>query len=57
MGLFGQLNPPGIVPIPMSAVLAIDRADFHGEFTGLDCEALAMLQPFAAAQVERKEAA
>ena len=57
MGLFGQLNPPAIVPIPMSAVLAIDRVNFHGECTGLEREALAMLEPFVWRRVEQKEAA
>jgi hypothetical protein len=57
MGLFGQLNPPAVLPIPMNALLAVDRVNFHAECTGLECEAIAMLQAFIMAPVEQKEAA
>ena len=56
-GSFGQLNPPGVLPIPMSALLSVDRVAFQGEPTGRDREAMAMLEPFIMANVEQKEAA
>jgi hypothetical protein len=57
MGLFGQLNPPGMMVIPMSAVLAVDRANFQGECAGHDREALEMLRPFMTVQIYQKEGA
>lgn len=45
--LFGQLNPPTIVPIPESSISALDKLDFVGECAGPDRDALAMLIPFA----------
>jgi hypothetical protein len=57
IGLFGQLNPPAIVPVPMSAVLAVDKVNFQGECTGLEREAMEVLKPFVMARVEQKEAA
>lgn len=57
IGLFGHLNPPGIVPIPMSALLTVDKVIFQGECAGEDREALEMLRPFAMAPIEQKEAA
>lgn len=49
IGLFGQLNPPTIVPIPMAAIAALHKLDFADECEGQDLEALALLIPFAAA--------
>jgi hypothetical protein len=56
-GLFGQLNPPAIVPIPFSAALTVDRVSFSGECNGVDLEALKMLEPFAMVKVAQREAA
>ncbi|SSC73065.1 unnamed protein product [Ciceribacter sp. T2.26MG-112.2] len=47
MFLFGQLNPPTLVPIPIDSIAALDKLDFLGECTGHDRDALAMLFPFA----------
>ena len=45
--LFGQLNPPTMVPIPMSAIAAVDKLDFCQECHDTDREALALIAPFA----------
>lgn len=45
--LFGQLNPPTIAPIPMSAIAAMDKLDFCKACSGEDKNALALLKPFA----------
>lgn len=45
--LFGQLNPPTIAPIPMSAIAAVDKLDLCRACTGTDLEALGLLAPFA----------
>lgn len=45
--LFGQLNPPTLVPIPASAVAAIHRIDFNGQCVGTDLEAFNLIAPFA----------
>jgi hypothetical protein len=57
-GSFGQLNPPAAMPIPMNALLSVDRVAFYGEPTGHDREAMAMLEPFIITpRIEQKEAA
>lgn len=56
-GMFGQLKPPGVLPIPMSALRSVDKVEFYGEPTGHDREAMAMLLPFMMSNVQQKEAA
>lgn len=55
--LFGQLNPPTVVPIPSSAIAGIHRIDFQGEAKGSDLEALELLNPFAGVGIENRKAA
>ena len=52
--LFGQINPPTIVPIPESAIEAMIKIDFHGECAGADLEALSLLVPFAGLGLEKE---
>ena len=33
-GSSGQLNPPAIMPIPMGALMSVDRVAFYGESDG-----------------------
>ncbi|MDW9902029.1 hypothetical protein GOA77_09135 [Sinorhizobium meliloti] len=56
VGLFGQLNPPTIVPIPMNSIAAVDKLDFCGECTGTDREALSLLSPFAGISTQKEMA-
>lgn len=52
--LFGQLNPPTIVPIPMSAISGLHKIDFSDECVGPDLEALALLTPFTHIQTTKQ---
>lgn len=45
--LLGQLNPPTIAPIPMSAIAGIHLINLTRQCTGSDLEALTLLAPFA----------
>lgn len=45
--LFGQLNPPTLVPIPESAIAQMFKLDVHGECGLADAQALLLLAPFA----------
>lgn len=45
--LFGQINPPTIVPVPANSIAAIHKIDFQDEVEGSDLEALKLLRPFA----------
>ncbi|MDW9356252.1 hypothetical protein GOA97_19460 [Sinorhizobium meliloti] len=56
VGLFGQLNPPTIAPIPMSSIAAVDKIDFCRECLGTDRDALALMAPFAGASTQKEVA-
>ncbi|MFC6657140.1 hypothetical protein ACFQEX_17535 [Roseibium salinum] len=55
--LFGQLNPPTVVPIPASVITSIDKIDFFDKPEGAELEALKLLIPFAGTGLHERKAA
>ncbi|MDE4620636.1 hypothetical protein [Sinorhizobium meliloti] len=55
--LLGQLNPPTIAPIPMSAIAGIHLIDLVRQCNGADLQALNLLAPFAGIGMSQKKAA
>jgi len=53
--LFGQLNPPTMVPIPETAIASLSKLDFCKECSGVDRDALELLIPFVGLGLQSKE--